>query len=235
MPRSAPTTSTTRSHHIPLSTGRTSVTRTPTTRTSVERSHIERPHVERSHVSINQRNNDLYRNFFTFIPLSTRTSSSLNNDLTQIQIENATEITAFADEMNETRCPISFEDFIPGENITRIKSCGHYFKTNGLMDWFRRSSQCPVCRFDLRDHIVDETTPIPNPSVGTDDDVIEILLQRFQPTQPSPEEEIPVIQNHSDYRNEISHFLESIIRNIDGELATRHDISNNEFVAEYSF
>lgn len=161
------------------------------------------------------RTTDSNRNFFTFIPLS-NTSSTSSRELTQIQIQNSTEIIPFMDDMNELRCPISFEDFVVGENITKIKNCGHYFKTAGIMNWLRRSSLCPVCRYDLRDYQLDETT-IPSPEEAEAEDVPEI---------PNT--------NTRNYRNEITHLLESIIQNIDNELSTSIDFSNNQFIAEYS-
>ena len=101
-----------------------------------------------SNIRHNRKNDSLNNNFFTFIPLSTTSSSS--RELTQTHIQNATEIIPFTEDMTELRCPISFEDFVVGENITKIKNCGHYFKTAGIMHWLRRSSLCPVCRYDLR-------------------------------------------------------------------------------------
>ena len=183
--------------------------RTSTTRSNSARSGgLNTPSSSRS-------NADIYRSFFTFIPLSTRTNS--NNDLSVQHIEESTETIPYNDDLSETRCPISFEDFVLNENITKIKGCGHYFKTASLMDWLRRSSHCPVCRYDLRDY---------NNNIHVNDNV-----------DPTPiEEEITSTSTiDNEYRTEISSFLESIIRNIDNDLlSTSFDFSNNQFVAEYS-
>ena len=48
-----------------------------------------------------------------------------------------------------TTCPISMEDFQVGDVLCEIIGCRHVFKRPALMRWFRRSSQCPVCRYDL--------------------------------------------------------------------------------------
>lgn len=147
------------------------------------------------------------RSFFTFIPLNTRTSSSSSTSttLTPLQIENAIETIPYTEDLEETRCPISFEDFVLGENIKRIKGCGHYYKSTGLMNWLRQSSQCPVCRYDLNEYRSD--------------------------TEPSPLEESTSRETR---RTEISQFLESIIQNLDNDIANTFDFSNNEIMAEYS-
>ena len=48
--------------------------------------------------------------------------------------------------MSETRCAISFDDFIPGEEIARLHICGLYFKKTPLQTWLQRRRHCPVCR-----------------------------------------------------------------------------------------
>jgi len=48
--------------------------------------------------------------------------------------------------MSETRCAISFDDFVPGEEVARLHVCGHYFKKTPLQTWLQRRHHCPVCR-----------------------------------------------------------------------------------------
>ena len=48
-------------------------------------------------------------------------------------------------------CPIMLEEFQPGNNIRQITHCGHHFLSSSLTRWFRRSSCCPVCRYNLWD------------------------------------------------------------------------------------
>jgi hypothetical protein len=50
----------------------------------------------------------------------------------------------------ETRCPISLEDFVLGDELCEIRNCRHVFKWTNLQSWFSRHSNCPVCRFDIR-------------------------------------------------------------------------------------
>lgn len=80
------------------------------------------------------------------LPEPNRTETGLTN----AEIESATHSTVFLEgRTSETRCPISLEDFQPNQTITRINVCGHVFKTEPLREWFRRNTQCPVCRHNL--------------------------------------------------------------------------------------
>lgn len=73
------------------------------------------------------------------------------------QIEDATEDIIFNEEnyplINETRCPITLEDFQENQVLTRIRICGHVFSQEPFRNWFRQSVRCPVCRHDIRDNI----------------------------------------------------------------------------------
>ena len=70
------------------------------------------------------------------------------------QIETATESLPFQDISNpiNTNCPITMEPFSQNQIVTRIRQCGHIFNTTHLNSWFRNNVQCPVCRFDIREH-----------------------------------------------------------------------------------
>lgn len=57
------------------------------------------------------------------------------------------------DRVNDTRCPISLEDFTIGEELCEIRHCGHIFKWSALRSWFSRNSHCPVCRYDIRQYV----------------------------------------------------------------------------------
>jgi hypothetical protein len=65
-----------------------------------------------------------------------------------------------SDEMVADRCPICLEDFEIGEEILRIRVCGHIFKRNGLMNWFQRNSHCPVCRRSVIVDLPPQNAPI---------------------------------------------------------------------------
>jgi len=69
--------------------------------------------------------------------------------LTDRQIELATRTIVYDASMNESRCPISLEDFVPGSEIVQIIGCSHIFKCQPLREWFNRNSHCPVCRYNI--------------------------------------------------------------------------------------
>ena len=71
--------------------------------------------------------------------------------LTDDQINQYTELIEYhsSDIMTEPRCPITYEDFIEGEQVIRIRHCRHYFKDRSLVDWLHLYSICPVCRHNL--------------------------------------------------------------------------------------
>jgi hypothetical protein len=50
---------------------------------------------------------------------------------------------------NHRTCPITLEDFEPGESVTKIKVCGHVFRAAALRSWLNRHQLCPVCRRDI--------------------------------------------------------------------------------------
>jgi hypothetical protein len=97
------------------------------------------------------------------------------------QISNNTTTYGYTNEMRDAEvdasgnlCPISLEPFQVGDVICEIRGCGHKFKRPNLMNWFRRNSRCPVCRYD----IIDETTPvaeIPNENVDLQASLSEML------------------------------------------------------------
>ncbi|MDC1321205.1 replication termination factor 2 family protein [Flavobacteriaceae bacterium] len=87
---------------------------------------------------------------------------------TRQQIENATEIINFTQELEGTICPITQAPFEENSEITRIIYCGHCFVDTALNNWFNRSVLCPVCRYDIRNHIRPiSTTPRTNTNRNT--------------------------------------------------------------------
>lgn len=49
-------------------------------------------------------------------------------------------------------CPITMEQFVEGDVLCEILGCNHVFRRPALMNWLQRSSQCPVCRYSLRNY-----------------------------------------------------------------------------------
>jgi hypothetical protein len=87
--------------------------------------------------------------FISYFFSSPQTREDAAAPLTERQIQQNTRIIFYDTSMNETRCPITMEDFVEGEEVLQIAGCGHYFKREGLMEWFRRNHLCPVCRHRL--------------------------------------------------------------------------------------
>lgn len=107
-------------------------------------------------------------NFFDRVPVSP----------TQQQIENATSIVRFSEVENPpyANCPITLDVFNVNSNITQVLYCRHIFDSVAIQNWFRNSTHCPVCRFDIRNYVrpvivnqeslmpltaEEETTPVP--------------------------------------------------------------------------
>ena len=115
--------------------------------------------------------------------------------LTQDQIDEYTESYTWSDTGTETVCPISLESFSTGDQIMRIRACGHDFKSQYLLRWFQRHSGCPVCRQPVMRMVVpartvseqpDHDSEIPNvntdisgSSTSLSSSSIDALLDRF--------------------------------------------------------
>lgn len=79
---------------------------------------------------------------------------------TETQIINATQNITYSEneEYNNISCPITMEDFNNGEQVFQIKHCGHNFREDALRNWFRTNVRCPVCRYDIRDYSISESS-----------------------------------------------------------------------------
>jgi hypothetical protein len=77
--------------------------------------------------------------------------------LTREEISRATITYGFTEEMIlrdasgeiTNVCPISLEPLQIGDVICEIRGCRHKFKRPNLMTWLNRTSNCPVCRYNL--------------------------------------------------------------------------------------
>ena len=92
---------------------------------------------------------------YVFYPLGGDTDISMNNHLlSREQIAMATQTYGYQYsqfDASDNVCPISLDTFQIGDVVCEIIGCGHRFKRPQLMNWLRRNSRCPVCRFDLHD------------------------------------------------------------------------------------
>ena len=74
---------------------------------------------------------------------------------TQEQIQIATRTVQYGDILrpNNSSCPISLDTFNENDQVTVIRHCGHIFKPDQLNEWFRSNCACPICRYDIRDYV----------------------------------------------------------------------------------
>lgn len=86
--------------------------------------------------------------FVVNIPIPRSATESLFEDVlvtpTASQLIQACEHDV---ESDSTNCAVCQESILIG---TRLRNCRHMFHRECIMDWFGRSSRCPVCRDDVR-------------------------------------------------------------------------------------
>jgi hypothetical protein len=89
---------------------------------------------------------------------------------TPSQIEVATRVVRFGDIIRplNSSCPISLENFNDNDQVLMIRHCNHIFSNTELISWFRSNCKCPVCRYDIRNHIPTNTNIISDLSGNID-------------------------------------------------------------------
>jgi len=97
----------------------------------------------------------LFSNLFTF-PINTgaRSYEDVIVCPTQQEIDNAIEVFNYTenDSQNHHSCPITMEEFVINDRVSRIRHCGHTFREEAINNWFRLNVRCPVCRYDIREY-----------------------------------------------------------------------------------
>ncbi len=106
--------------------------------------------------------NPYVRTFHNF-PQQSRMYSERDSDYEDVvvhptpgQIENALETYVFSSTGEVTICPITLDPIQAGEEVSRIRYCGHIFKKNAIHRWFIYNVRCPVCRYDIRNYMRNE-------------------------------------------------------------------------------
>lgn len=97
----------------------------------------------------------LFSNIFTFpINMGARRYEDVIVCPTQQEIDNAVEVFNYAenDSQNHHSCPITMEEFVINDRVSRIRHCGHTFREEAINNWFRLNVRCPVCRYDIREY-----------------------------------------------------------------------------------
>ena len=114
---------------------------------------------------------------FTYLLQPTEQNTS---PLTAEEISSSTRTYGYTAELSVdlsgNQCPISLDHFQVGDVICKINGCGHAFKRRALMQWFRRSSSCPVCRYNVRQP-VNNTDPVNQPETTGETDLSQSLNQ----------------------------------------------------------
>lgn len=108
-----------------------------------------------------------YLRTFNNFPQQSRMYGQIDSDYedvvvhpTTAQIENALENYVFSSTGEVTICPITLDTIQGGEEVSRIRYCGHIFKKNAIHRWFIYNVRCPVCRYDIRNYMTNEDEAI---------------------------------------------------------------------------
>lgn len=90
------------------------------------------------------------------------------------QIIQATQRMVFTNDTSnnftDTTCPISLTQFMDGDELLRIRHCGHTFLRNSLLRWFETSVRCPMCRYDIREYTPNSEINIEENETETESD-----------------------------------------------------------------
>ena len=137
-------------------TNRPSDNRTNTTR----RSGINSSRRESDNGSRSASNSAFFQNIFRDLLNPNINDSIMHFDFlspivvrpTESEINRATQDITFSEIVNPMNscCPITQNSFHSNDNILQIRHCGHNFTPSNLREWFTRSVNCPVCRYDIR-------------------------------------------------------------------------------------
>jgi len=66
-------------------------------------------------------------------------------------------------------CPICFEDFRGGDQVTSLPKCGHIFHPNCINNWLVKSPLCPMCRGNVRSNLYNsDSTPLDNLNINVE-------------------------------------------------------------------
>ena len=110
-------------------------------------------------LNLNNFENDLnngVRNIFNEL-ISNRQNTFFDNVPvvpTEEQIDNACDMITYSqDASGQQMCPISLTRFNNGQQVMRIRQCGHVFIEENLRHWFTLNPRCPICRYDIREYL----------------------------------------------------------------------------------
>ena len=144
---------------------------------------------------------------------------------TQEQVERGTEYIVYnSDGVSAVHCPIDLQPFLEGERVMRIRHCNHLFRPNNLLRWFETNTNCPLCRFDIREYEEPSVRPIQS-SQSNDQLSNEFAAGNIDETK---EEENNEGLSEVDSLAGNENIEEPSVSYIDGDLATLNvDITNS--------
>lgn len=156
--------------HTPINSARSSRTNTPSRPTRTRASNIGsypiRTNVGNTESYTFSSPDSLFSNIFSFPinNLGTRTYEDVIVSPTRREIENAIEVFNYTESESQPHrnCPITMEDFVINDRVSRIRHCGHTFREEAINNWFRLNVRCPVCRYDIREYRNNDTIDISN-------------------------------------------------------------------------
>ena len=149
--------------------------------------------------------------------------------LSQTQINQYTTTFTYSDQshehINETRCPISLENFQNGDSLCQIIGCGHVFLKSNLMNWFRRSHQCPICRYDLMNNQPQQNTE--SNEINPQQNAETNPQQNAETNQNNPPQQNIGTNIQQNLEQEMYNLMQSFIDASISELGSNYDISVN--------
>lgn len=80
--------------------------------------------------------------------LDGRGGSSSTRGLTDEEYQRITQTITYDASINidDSRCPITLQNFNQGQEVAQIRNCQHTFSPSALRQWFNSHQTCPVCR-----------------------------------------------------------------------------------------
>jgi hypothetical protein len=157
--------------------------------------------------------NNLFMSFTSTIPMNTAGFQPQDDQhLTRQEIARSTFTYGFIPENNADAsgnvCPISLEPFQEGDVICEIRGCRHKFKRPPLMNWLRRNSRCPVCRYELRNYT--EPTVQTTPDIISETEYENITNEETEPGN----DETPVLETSVNQDQQLSNVLTNMIQSL---------------------
>ena len=92
--------------------------------------------------------------YFTYsnIRRPVQPTSSISEEEFNTIVRTFTYSQEISSSLNDTRCPISWQEYNNGDELCEINACGHVFLKSNLLRWCQRNNTCPTCRRELREN-----------------------------------------------------------------------------------